>query len=293
MPVEVVFFRPPAGLGADTVRLYDAIGLFREPLVGLEPQLAGVEEALEARAFDPSATLSSERIDSLLSEARAARTRIREAAFHELHRDRYQAEMAEGILSRVPSGLDPLNEEVVTVACERLGFGVERHRGRRRYSIEFGNEALVDSLPGVPGGTSFLGTFDREEAVDDETLDFFAAGHPLVEGILAHLEESPRGRVGVVGLGAPGPPRLGLAAFYKDGPAFDVTVVDSDGRRRPDWATVLRRRPVRVRRMPGDPPDPDAWAESVRRMGAQLDPERRPVALAVVLVDGQEADAGP
>jgi hypothetical protein len=33
----------------------------------------------------------------------------------------------------------------------RVGFRVEQVRGRRAYAIEFGNEALVDSLPGVSG----------------------------------------------------------------------------------------------------------------------------------------------
>src|SRR5690349_9065728 len=63
------------------------------------------------------------------------------------------------------------NEDVVVAACEALGFHVEQVRGRRTFSIEFGNEALIDSLPGVPGGSNFLGTFDREEAVADETLE--------------------------------------------------------------------------------------------------------------------------
>ena len=54
---------------------------------------------------------------------------------------------------------------------------------------ELGNEAVVDSLPGVPGGSSFVGTFDREEAVEDESIDFFASGHPLVEGVLAYFED--------------------------------------------------------------------------------------------------------
>ena len=44
----------------------------------------------------------------------------------------------------------------------------EQVRGRRAYAIEFGNEALIDSLPGVPGGSSFVGSFDREYAVEDE-----------------------------------------------------------------------------------------------------------------------------
>jgi hypothetical protein len=47
----------------------------------------------------------------------------------------------------------------------------EQVRGGRAYAIEFGSEALVDSLPGVAGGTSFVGAFDREYAVANETID--------------------------------------------------------------------------------------------------------------------------
>jgi len=89
----------------------------------------------------------------------------------------------------VPSDLDALSERIVTTACARLGFRVEHLRGRRIFAIEFGNEAIVDSLPGVPGGSAYVGTFDREEAVEDESIDFFASGHPLVEGVLAYVED--------------------------------------------------------------------------------------------------------
>ena len=99
--------------------------------------------------------------------------------------------MAAGILARVPAELDALNQEVVVTACIGLGFTVERPRGHRIFAIELGNEALVDGLPGVPGGSSYVGSFDREEAVENETIDFFASGHPLVEGIFAHYEEAP------------------------------------------------------------------------------------------------------
>jgi len=190
IPVEIVYFRPPRGMGADVVRLFETLGVFREPLAGLEPQLAHVEGALEEIALDPGASLTDERLDQLIADARAARTRIREAAYQQLHRDPYRAEMAEGILARVPAELDALTERVVTDACTRLGFRVEHVRGRRTFAIEFGNEAVVDSLPGVPGGSAFVGTFDREEAVEDETVDFFASGHPLVEGILAYFEDN-------------------------------------------------------------------------------------------------------
>ena len=190
IPVEIVYFRPPGGIGADVVRLFEALGVFRAPLAGLEPQLAHVEGALEEIALDPQASLTDEWLDGLIADARAARTRIREAAYQQLHRDPYRPDMAEGILARVPVDLDALTERVITDTCSRLGFRVEHLRGRRIFAIEFGSEALVDSLPGVAGGSTYVGTFDREEAVEDESIDFFASGHLLVEGILAYLEDT-------------------------------------------------------------------------------------------------------
>ncbi len=194
--------------------------------------------------------------------------------------------MAQAILARVPANLDALNEEVVTTACARLGFGVERQRGRRRFSFDFGNEALIDSLPGVPGGSSFLGTFDREEAVEDETLDFYASGHPLVEGLLAHLEESPRGRVAVVTLaGAPG--GRGLAAVYKDRPAFEVVVFDDLGNSRADWAALLRLGPLPAKGPSRNVAHDTEWADWVERVSEHFDSNRRPVALFAVFAEGR------
>jgi len=187
--VEIVYFRPAIGIGADVVRVFETLGVFREPLAGLEPQLAHVESALEEIALDPTASLTDERLDRLVADARAARTRIREAAYQQLHRDPYRPGMGAAILAGVPSDLDALSERIVTTACARLGFRVEHLRGRRIFAIEFGNEAIVDSLPGVPGGSAYVGTFDREEAVEDESIDFFASGHPLVEGVLAYVED--------------------------------------------------------------------------------------------------------
>jgi ATP-dependent helicase HepA len=200
-----------------------------------------------------------------------------------MHRDPYRPEMAEAILARVPPDLDSLNEEVVTAACERLLLHVEPHAGHV-WSVELGNEALVDSLPGVPGGTSFLGTFDREEAVADERLDYFAAGHPLVEGLLAHLEESPIGRVAVLRVAIGAEKGLGLLALYKSGPVFEAVAIDPRGRRRPDWAAALRERPLRTRRAPVELLREASWPADVRRLAAALDPARPPMALAALVV---------
>lgn len=282
-PVEVVYFLPPSGIGKDAARLFEALGLFREPLAGLEPELARVEAAIELAALSPTGALAQERIDGIVASARAAQSRIREAAWREMHRDPYRAELAEALLARVPKDLDALHEDVVTAACERLSLHVEPHRGHV-FGVELGSEALVDSLPGVPGGTSFLGTFDREEAVADEHLDYFASGHPLVEGLLAHLDEAPLGRVAALGIALGGEPGLGLLALYKDGPAFETVAVDERGRRRPEWAAALRERPLRTRRVAPENLRSARWPATARRMAAALDPKRRPVAVAALVV---------
>jgi len=263
------------------VRLFEELGLFREPLAGLEPQLAHVESAVEEIAVDPLASLSGERFTALVNEARAARTRIREAAYQQLHRDPYRSEMAAGILARVPTELDAINQEVVVTACIGLGFTVERPKGQRTFAIEFGNGALVDSLPGVAGGSSYIGSFDREEAVENEMIDFFASGHPLVEGIFAHYEEHALGRVVRVEVAIGQERDEGLVAVYKDGPAFEVVAFDASGRARPDWSAAFHERSLRVSGVAGKDRD---WTAMVRRLGAQLDPARRPHALAAIVV---------
>ena len=282
-PVEIVYFRPRGGIAADVVRLYEALGLFREPLAGLEPQLAHIEEAVAEIALDPGGTLSDEALDRLIADARAARTRIQEAAYQQLHRDPYRADMAEAILARVPADLDALVERAVLDVSSRLGFKITQMRGRRKFGIEFGNEGLIDSLPGVPGGATFVGTFDREEAVQDELIDFFASGHPLVEGIFAHFEDSTRGRVARLEIEIAQERGDGLVAVYKDGPEFEIIAFDAAGRPRPDWAKRFRQRPLKVRRIK-DSGDLHLWSPMVRRLGALLDPARRPHALAAIVV---------
>jgi hypothetical protein len=174
-------------------------------------------------------------------------------------------------------------EEVVVNAASRLGFHVEQLRGLRAYGIELGNEALIDSLPGVPGGASFVGTFDREAAVEDETIDFFASGHPLVEGLLAHFEEDPQGRVARLEVHIPGQHGIGLIAIYKEGPGFEVVALDADGRARPGWSETFLRRPLAARTMKREDAATHDWPALVARLAPQLG-SRRPHAVAAVIV---------
>jgi ATP-dependent helicase HepA len=131
----------------------------------------------------------------------------------------------------------------------------------------------------VPGGSRFLGTFDREEAVEKETLDYFASGHPLVEGVLAELEEGPRGKVGLLQI--PGDEEaFGLLALYRRGADFEAVAVDREGKRRPDLAArltagSLQPEPVDIRKWTGQA----GWAKVIRRLGAAL-PDEEPLAVA-------------
>ena len=279
-PVEIVYFRPPAGLGAAEVHLYEALGLFNKPLGGLERELAGVEAAMEELALEAGVDGDRQRFATLIDTARRAWDRVQEAAYHELHRDPYRPESAEGILARIPADLDELNESVIVAACEQLGLAVEPQRGAATYSIELGTHARQESLPGVPGGSSFLGTFDRDEAVRNESIDFYAAGHPLVEGVLMHLEDSPLGRVAMLDVHGDRE-TFGLLAFYKTGPRFDAVAVDLEGRERPDLAERLSHAPIRSRRVrPETWATQPGWATLIRMLASHLEQRGRPLALA-------------
>jgi ATP-dependent helicase HepA len=152
------------------------------------------------------------------------------------------------------------------------------------FAIEIGSEALVDGLPGVSGGTSYLGTFDREEAVEKETIDFFASGHPLVEGVFAHYDESTLGRVARFEIEIGHERGEALVAIYKDGPVFEIVAIDSTGQSRRDWAAAIRQRPLRARRLAEDANQSVDWTNLVRRLGQRLDTARRPHALAAIAV---------
>jgi ATP-dependent helicase HepA len=285
--VEIIYFPPPSGLGAGVARAYEEVGLFREPLAALEPQLATLKDAIERAALEPAEPDAL--VEGALEQTRRARERVRVAAGQQLHREPFRADMAGKILDRVPAGLDALTEDVVVTAAERLGLRVDEKSGPRTWSIDLGNEALVDHLPGVAGGASFLGTFDREAAVADESIDFFASGHPLVEGILAHLEESPLGRVTVLQVAFGSESGVGLLALYRDEPGFTAVALDESGAPRPDWTRALMTRPLRARHAPTDEIGGPGWRERVRRLASALDGERQPVAVAALVFDPEGA----
>lgn len=286
MPVEIVYFRDPGGFERHVVDALERVGLFTEPLGGLEPELLDVRAALVALAASggaDSAARAREHLAASIAKTHGARERVRSAAWDALHREPYRREMAPEILARVPDELEELTEDVITERCQALRMRVEELRGERRHAIEFGTEALMESLPGVAPGSSYLGTFDRTEAVEAETEDFFASGHPLVEGVLAQLDEDEGGRVALLHVAHGDEHDLGVAAFHLGESGVEVECVDTRGRPRPDWARTLAKRPLRTRRVkPEAWVEQEGWAGAMRRMTAALDTTRPPIALAAV-----------
>lgn len=261
--IEILYFRPKGGFEAELVRLYEEIGLFREPLGGLERSLREVEREIRKAELGQRAgrVLARARLVSEVRNVAAARER---AAYHHLHTAGYRQEHAAELLARVPANLDAEVERFVVGACENLGFEVLEKPGARTWYVEFGAGALVDSLAGLPGGSRFLGTFDRQEALQREELDFFASGHALVEALFADLADGPRGRVALLdaaGLGISGaglgvlaivradsrpPGARPLVATEPDGPLF-AWAVDLAGRARPDWVEHVLTQPASLR----------------------------------------------
>jgi hypothetical protein len=121
---------------------------------------------------------------------------------------------------------------------------------------------------------------DPVEAVRDESIDFFSSGHPLVEGILNHLEESRSGRVALLHIQRD-ESGFGLLGLYRQGPQFSAVAIDVEGYERPEWAALLVRRPLRSRR--GKPERwtrQPGWPELIRRLAGHLDGRGHPVAIA-------------
>jgi len=287
IPTEIVYFRPPSGFGRAVAGLYEGIGLFNEPLGGMERELRHVTKAVEAAAVEGPEEIGPADFEEVLRAAQEAHDRVQRAAYHELHRDPYRPERVGEILSRVPPDLDALNESVVVRAASRFGFEVEAQSGERTWLIQYGYEALVDHFFGVPLGTSLLGTFSRARAVDEETLDFFSSGHPLVEGILNELEEGPRGRVTLFQI--PGDEEtFGLLAIYRDAADWRAVAVDAKGQQRPDLAKSLTSQPLETEPIEAKKWTAQAsWKKAIRRMADALPKGEKPQAVAAFRVRKQ------
>jgi len=290
-PVEIVYFRC-ADDRPDLATLYESLDLFATPSAGIDAALAGVREAVEAAAA--GATLDLAALTRALAKARTSAAR---GAPRALYPDAYEPGKAAAVLARIPADLESRMQTYCLTAAQELGLKVVPKGGVARHYIELPQKTgrsdagsdraselasadwgtlmtRVESLPGVgvhalPGygnEVRFLGTFDREEAIQNQSLAFFASGQMLVEGLMLELEDGARGRTALLEVPGTGRTGIGLLCVYRDGPAWSAVAVDRKGQLRPDWATAVleglpRARPLRA------PAHSERWSEEILALG--------------------------
>ena len=89
------------------------------------------------------------------------------------------------------------------------------------------------------------------------------------------------GRVALLHAQGEGEEGFGLLAIYTDGPRFEAVAVDAHGKKRPEWAERLTRRPLRSKRVKRSTwTDQPGWAGLIRNLAGHLEDRRRPVAVA-------------
>lgn len=266
-PVEIVYFRH-SEIEPDVARLYERLDLFARPSAGLDAALSGVAAALRA-AIDAEAPLD---VDALVASVDAAREGFGRDVARVFYRDGYDRSQDADLLARIPPELESLTARVCLGSANLLGFEVVDKGGTAMRYLELGASATVDSLPDVPGGSRFLGTFDRAEAVRRDEVDFFSNGHPLVEGLLLELEDGPRGRAACFELHVPGASGGALMALRRDGAGWAVELIDSDGSSRPEWVEPLLAALPDAKDLSRqmEAPPPETWSEAIRGLGAQL-----------------------
>jgi ATP-dependent helicase HepA len=265
--VEIVYFRTDKAK-PDVARLYERLDLFARPSAGLDLALAGVREAL-ARAEREGADVDAE---ALVRGIEAERARSIADLPRVVYRDAYDASQAEKILALVPPELETSMRKFCLGAANDLGLKIVDKGGVALYYLEMGTSLTVESIPGVRDESRWLGTFDRVEALEKDELDFFASGHPLVEGLLLELEDGVRGRTAMFTVPSSEFTGAGILCVFKDGPGWRAMVYDTKGEPRPKWApkileTLSKSKPAK----PEDLKLEARHADGIRELGAMCE----------------------
>jgi len=202
------------------------IGIFDEPVGGLDAVLASLPEELDAlRRKRKERTREAFRQD-LAERVGAARKAqhegdplldIRSASLPELSAlvrsafERLGEEPPEGIDG--PDSAEPLREALVTLSRwleeeleevtvevgQRVGMEVDTDQNVHPFEVAFtlGAGMKIEALPGMQlpeEPVTFLGSFWRETAVARDELGWFATGNKLVEALVGIVRDGDAGR---------------------------------------------------------------------------------------------------
>ncbi len=221
--VRIFAFRPESTLAARVLDVLDAgVGVFTEPVGGLDPVLEGVESELLSLASTDDAARWEKTTRELAARVSAARAEVARAydplldlrscdlrairALAERGGERIGARIrpgadAEGALRSVATLLETRLEAVTIEAAKRVGLAVDVEVDVLPGEVSFhvGPELKVDALAGfdLSQDRTVLGSFRREVAVQHEEHDSFATGHPLVEALFSWVRDGELGRATV------------------------------------------------------------------------------------------------
>ena len=229
--VRIYCFRTEGTLAARVLEVMDeGVGVFTEPVGGLDPVLESVEADLLELASGGAGPRShresgdhwarkTAEIRARVSAARAEVARAHDPLLDlrscDLSAVRALADRgARRLGARVPPGADAAAAlgavathlekrlEAVTIeAARRVGLAVDLEVDVLPGEVSFhvGPELKVDALAGfdLEQDRIVLGSFQREVAVRHEEHDSFATGHPLVEALFGWLRDGELGRATV------------------------------------------------------------------------------------------------
>ncbi len=240
-PVELHVFDAAETFSADVLAvLRDAVGVFGETVGGLDAVLEEVEPRLTELALEkPKARAAY--VKELQKKVAKAREQVKKAYdplldLRSFDRDEVQAlvdrakhrsglsteddeESLEDGLWAVARDLDERLEECVAEMADRIGIRVDQDQEVDAFqcAFHFGHQLAVEALPGydITQERAVLGTFWRDTAVEQEEIEYFATGHPLVEALFGFLRDGPYGRNGARFLEVRGPTRAkGLEVLF-------------------------------------------------------------------------------
>ena len=244
-PVDIHVFEAEGSLSADVLKvLADAVGVFGETVGGLDAVLEEVEPRLTELALAKPKERAAY-VAELGKKVRAAREQVQHAYDPLLDTRSFDRDAVEALVTRakvrmgeeeeddedleeglwaVARDLDERLEENVTELALRIGIGVDTDQQVDAFqcAFHFGHALNVDALPGldISKERTVLGTFWRDTAVEQEEIEYFATGHPIVESLFGFLRDGPYGRNGArfVELRVPGRPRAVELVFHLEPP---------------------------------------------------------------------------
>jgi ATP-dependent helicase HepA len=218
--VDIHVFEAHGTLSADVLTiLRDAVGVFGETVGGLDAVLESVEPRLTELALAPASERAAY-VDELSRAVEQAREQVKRAYdplldIRSFDRDEVKAlvqrahermgldgdeENLEDGLWAVARDLDERLEECITELADRIGIRVDTDQEVDAFqaAFHFGHALNIEALPGfdISVERTILGTFWRDTAIEQEEIEFYATGHPLVEALFGFLRDGPYGRNG-------------------------------------------------------------------------------------------------